>query len=71
MLRSTPEYSLAAVNERSLAVTHCGGRVVLGYVFENADGTWSIELKGKIVEVLYGSLRCAAKAILVLNPVVN
>ena len=71
MTRETPEYSILAMNERRLAVTHCGGSVVLGYVLENAHGTWSIELKGKIVAVLYGSLHCAARAILALNPVVN
>lgn len=71
MASGAPQYAIQAVNERCLAVTHCSGRVVLGYVFENADGTWSIELGGKIVEVVYGSLRCDAKAILAVNPVVN
>ena len=71
MARGTPEYSIQATNERRWAVTPHGGGVVLGYVLENADGTWSIELNGNIVEVLYESLRGAAQAILALNPVLH
>jgi hypothetical protein len=33
---------------------------VLGLVFKNTDGTWSIERQGRVVDVAYGSLEDAA-----------
>jgi hypothetical protein len=60
-----------AIKKTRLPVWSSGGRIVLGYLLDNGDGSWCIELKGKVVEVVYGSLRCAAKAIHLLNPVLN
>jgi hypothetical protein len=40
---------------------------ILGYVFQNSDGTWSLERRGQILEVSYGSLAEAAQALLELE----
>ena len=41
---------------------------VLGFAVQNDDDTWSIELHdGKIVEVRFDSLRCAADALRALG----
>ena len=55
------------VDTERYAVTRERSSHVIGYAFQNADETWSIELNGKVVEVLFGSFRCAANALLTFN----
>jgi hypothetical protein len=33
---------------------------ILGFVFKNADETWSMERQGKVIDVAYSSLEDAA-----------
>ena len=49
------------------AVTRERSPNVIGYAFQNPDDTWSIEINGRVLDVLFASFRCAADAILALD----
>jgi hypothetical protein len=49
------------------AVTGKRSHDVIGYAFQNPDDTWSIEINGRVLDVLFASFRCAADAILALD----
>ena len=49
------------------AVTTQRSPHVIGYAFQNADNTWSIEINGRVLNVLFASFRCAADAILTFD----
>ena len=49
-----------------LTVTRERSPNVIGYAFQNADETWSIEINGRVLDVLFASFRCA-DAILALD----
>ena len=40
---------------------------LIGYLFQNPDDTWSIEINGRILDVPFASFPCAADAILALD----
>lgn len=40
---------------------------VLGYVFQNSNGSWAIEHRGKILETVYRSISEAALAVISLE----
>jgi hypothetical protein len=68
MLRRYDRYELHKVDSDRYAVTKSLCRQILGYALLNDDETWSIELRdGKVVEVCFASLRCAADTILALG----
>ena len=49
------------------AITRERSPKVIGYAFQNTDDTWSIEVNGRVLDVLFASFRCAADAILTLD----
>jgi hypothetical protein len=66
MAIDTP-YSLQKAGRDRFAVTRKGLDRVIGYVASNADGTWSVEHKGKKLAEVYYSIGEAATALMSLT----
>jgi hypothetical protein len=67
MLTENQSYDALKVAADRYAVRRPWVDHVLGYAIANSNDTWSIELNGKVVDVVFGSLRSAADMILALD----
>ena len=58
-------YSMSkAGSDRFAIASKSNTRLLLGYVFSNRNGTWSIERTGKKLRQVYASIDEAAKALI-------
>ena len=67
MLKWYGRFAAREVGADRYAVTRERSPNVIGYAFRNLDDTWSIEINGRVLDVLFASFRCAADAILTLD----
>jgi hypothetical protein len=67
MLNWYGRYAAREVGADRYAVTRERSPNVIGFAFQNADETWSIEINLRVLDVLFASFRCAADAILALD----
>jgi len=67
MLNWYGRFAAREVDADRYAVTRERSPHVIGYAFRNLDDTWSIEINGRVLDVLFASFRCAADAILTLD----
>jgi hypothetical protein len=67
MLNWYGRFAAREVDADHFAVTRERSANVIGYAFQNPDDTWSIEINGRVLDVLFASFRCAADAILTFD----
>jgi hypothetical protein len=67
MLKWYGRFAAREVAADRYAVTRERSPNVIGYALQNPDDTWSIEINGRVLDVLFASFRCAADAILTLD----
>ena len=57
-------YSMHKAGSDRFAIAATSNTRLLGYVFSNGNGTWSVERSGKKLRQVYGSIDEAAKALI-------
>ena len=60
-------YAACSIGVHRYVVTRHRNPTVLGFAIRNDDETWSIEVDGSVVEVVFDSFRYAVDAILRLS----